>query len=200
MILFYIRNQFIGIAPLFFILLNYFSFCSNVLFVRTIIFIWRILCFLQAFVMYVHDVLFHNILTVLFFVYVSILIYYFIHHSILPFYWKIIIFLVRNNYYKSPYQLKYIHFHFLLHTFVFFYVVFFYSYIITLFFTLHHYHRHFILLHYTRSCFIVQIANVNLHHQEVSWYIVTHVIMITTIHLCHHHQLHHKVIQQTSFY
>ena len=72
----------------------------------------------------------------------------------------------------------------------------FYSYIITLFFTLHHHHWHFILLHHALSCFFVQIANVHFHHQEVFQYIVTHVIMITTIHLCHHHQLRHLVIQQ----
>ena len=32
---------------------------------------------------------------------------------------------------------------------------------------------------------------------EVPLYIVTHVIMITTIYLCHHHQLHLKLIQQS---
>ena len=83
---------------------------------------------------------------------------------------------------------------------IFFTLSFFYSYIITLFFTLHHYHWFFILLHHTKSCFFVRIANVHFHHLEVSQYIVTHVMMITTIHLCHHHQLRHKVIQQSIIY
>ena len=105
--------------------------------------------------------------------------HYFMHHSLF--------------FYMLLNQLKFINVHTLSHFFVH---LFFYSYIIRLSYTLYHYHWYFILLHHTQSCFFVQIANVHFHHQDVSYYIVTHVMMITTIHLCHHHQLSHQVIQQ----
>ena len=65
---------------------------------------------------------------------------------------NLLFFMLSKNYNISLYRLKYVHF-------ILFYIPMtflrgiFYSYIITLFFTLHHYHWHFILLHYTQSCF-----------------------------------------------
>ena len=56
-----------------------------------------------------------------------------------------------------------------------------YYYIYLCIFLHYYYFFHIILLHHPQLCFFVQIANVHFHHQEVSQYIVTHVIMITTI-------------------
>ena len=69
-------------------------------------------------------------------------------------------------------------------------------YVFPRFFILHHYCSYLILLCYTQAYFHVQSTNVHFLHQVVSLYIVAYIKMITTIHLCHHHQLCHILIQQ----
>ena len=95
-------------------------------------------------------------------------------------------------------QLKFIYFQIFTYLHMF-YVVFFNLDIFLSFFILYHWHWHLILLHHSQSYFYVQIANVNFHQIKVTLYIITHVIMITTIYICHHHQLCHKLIQQNIF-
>ena len=159
-------------------------------FIRTYYYFY-ILCFRQPFPP-VRNVLFHTIFTVLFFVYVSILYSVFYITQFRFFIKKSLIFILSKNLIHIPISGKIYAFScFFTYLFIFFRSIF-YLHIITLFFTLHHYHLHFTLLHYSQSCFFVQIANVHFHHQKVSQYIVTHVIMITAIHLCHHHHLHQK--------
>ena len=114
--------------------------------------------------------------------------------TLFPFFMKNSLFFIFSKNYNtgiSLYQLKSIHFHTILHTYVFLCSNFSFVYYHIIF----HIASLSSALH-TQSCFFVQIANVHFHHQGVSQYIVTHVNMITIIHLCHHHQPRHKVIQQ----
>ena len=96
----------------------------------------------------------------------------------------------------SLHQLKSIHFHTFLYTYIFFFtwvILFVYYHII---FHISSLSFAFYTILSSSVMFFVLISNGHFHHQEVSLYTVTHVIMITTIHLWHYHQLRHKVIQQ----
>ena len=86
-------------------------------------------------------------------------------------------------------------------------ILFFYTYVLihmqlvhldifTLFFQLHEYHWYLILFYWIWSCSYLQIGNMYFYHLEVSLFIITHVMMITTTYQSQHHQLLHKLIQQ----
>ena len=54
----------------------------------------------------------------------------------------------------------------------------------------------FDIFYHIWSYFYVQITNIHFHHLNVSLFIVTHVIMITSTHHCQYHQQCHMRIQQ----
>ena len=60
---------------------------------------------------------------------------------------------------------------------------------------LHQYHSNFILFHKISSCFYVQNSNLYFHYLNTFPFIVTRVIMTSTIHQYQYHELCHKFIQ-----